>query len=81
MTSLETMQDIGDILQNRVLLVAVAACLLAQFLKLVFELIVHRKINIRVLVETGGMPDFDFKSRAAFISSKEGETPVSLIRS
>lgn len=56
MTSLETMQDIGDILQNRVLLVALAACLLAQFLKLVFELIVHRKINIRVLVETGGMP-------------------------
>lgn len=56
MTSFETMHDIGDILQNRVLIVALAACLLAQFLKLVFELIIHRKINVRVLVETGGMP-------------------------
>ncbi|MEM6522085.1 MAG: divergent PAP2 family protein, partial [Cyanobacteria bacterium P01_C01_bin.70] len=42
------MQDIGDILQNRVLMVSLAACLLAQFLKLIFELIVHRKINMRV---------------------------------
>ena len=50
------MQDIADILQNRVLIVALVACLLAQFLKLVFELIIHRKINVRVLVETGGMP-------------------------
>ncbi|NER79107.1 MAG: divergent PAP2 family protein [Leptolyngbya sp. SIO1D8] len=50
------MQDIGDILQNRVLIVALAACLLAQFLKVVFELVRHRKINFRVLVETGGMP-------------------------
>ncbi|MEM1280829.1 MAG: divergent PAP2 family protein [Cyanobacteria bacterium P01_H01_bin.152] len=50
------MQDIGEIFHNRVLIVALAACLLAQFLKLVFELIVHRKINMRVLVETGGMP-------------------------
>jgi len=56
MTQLETMQDIGDILQNRVLIVALIACLLAQVLKLLFELIRHRKINIRVLVETGGMP-------------------------
>ena len=56
MTQLETMQDIGDILQNRVLIVALIACLLAQFLKLLFELIRHRKINVRVLVETGGMP-------------------------
>jgi acid phosphatase family membrane protein YuiD len=50
------MQDIGEILQNRVLIVALVACLLAQVLKLVFELILHRKINVRVLVETGGMP-------------------------
>lgn len=50
------MQDIGDILQNQVLLVALAACLIAQFLKLLFELIVHRKVNVRALVETGGMP-------------------------
>jgi acid phosphatase family membrane protein YuiD len=53
---LETMHDLGDILQNRVLIVALLACLIAQMLKLIFELIVHRKINVRVLVETGGMP-------------------------
>lgn len=56
MTSLETMQDVGDILQNQVLIVALAACLLAQGLKVVFELVSHGKINFRVLVETGGMP-------------------------
>jgi hypothetical protein len=56
MTSLETMQDIGDILQNRVLIVSLAACLLAYGLKLVVEFIRHGKINVRVLVETGGMP-------------------------
>lgn len=50
------MQDIGDILQNRVLLVALAACLLAQMLKVVVEFARHRKVNLRVLVETGGMP-------------------------
>lgn len=56
MTSLETMQDIGDILENRILIVALAACLLAQALKVVFEFAYHGKVNFRVLVETGGMP-------------------------
>jgi uncharacterized protein len=51
-----TMQDIGDILDNRVLLVALVACLIAQALKLVTELVKNRKLNIRVLVATGGMP-------------------------
>ncbi|MBW4565864.1 MAG: divergent PAP2 family protein [Mojavia pulchra JT2-VF2] len=50
------MQDIGDILDNRVLLVALIACLMAQAMKLVFELATHRKLNVRVLVTTGGMP-------------------------
>ncbi len=50
------MQDIGDILDNRVLLVALIACLVAQGLKLVTELIKNRKLNVRVLVTTGGMP-------------------------
>lgn len=50
------MQDIGDILDNRVLLIALAACLIAQFLKLVFELVRSQKLNPRVLIETGGMP-------------------------
>ncbi|MGF1523500.1 MAG: divergent PAP2 family protein [Leptolyngbyaceae cyanobacterium] len=56
MTSVETMQNIGDILQNYVLIVALAACLIAQALKVVFEFAQHGKVNLRVLVETGGMP-------------------------
>ncbi len=50
------MQDIGDILDNSVLLVAVIACLIAQASKLVVELIKNRKVDFRVLVTTGGMP-------------------------
>lgn len=56
MTSIDTMQNISDILQNYVLIVALAACLLAQALKVVFEFAQHGKVNLRVLVETGGMP-------------------------
>lgn len=56
MISLETMQDISDILDNRILIVALAACLIAQALKVVFDFAHHRKVNFRVLVETGGMP-------------------------
>ncbi|MDF5737253.1 MULTISPECIES: divergent PAP2 family protein [unclassified Nostoc] len=50
------MQDIGNILDNRVLLVALVACLIAQALKLVIEIVKNRKLNVRVLVTTGGMP-------------------------
>ncbi|MGA7936799.1 MAG: divergent PAP2 family protein [Kovacikia sp.] len=50
------MQDFGDIINNRVLLVALVACVTAQALKLVFDLAKNRKVNMRVLVETGGMP-------------------------
>lgn len=50
------MQDFGDILKNSVLLVAVVACLIAQGSKLVIELIKNRKVNVRTLVATGGMP-------------------------
>ncbi|MDM9381880.1 MULTISPECIES: divergent PAP2 family protein [unclassified Chlorogloeopsis] len=50
------MQDIGDILDNQVLVVALVACLIAQTLKLVIELIKNRKLNVRALVTTGGMP-------------------------
>lgn len=50
------MQDISEILDNRVLLVALVACFVAQGLKLIVELIKHRKLNVRVLVTTGGMP-------------------------
>jgi uncharacterized protein len=50
------MQDIGDILENHVLVVALIACLIAQSMKLVIELLKNRKLNVRVLVTTGGMP-------------------------
>jgi len=50
------MQDIGDILNNSVLLVAVISCLIAQASKLVIELIKNRKVDMRSLVTTGGMP-------------------------
>ncbi len=50
------MQDFGDIIHNHVLLVALVACLIAQALKLLIDLGKHHKVNLRVLVETGGMP-------------------------
>jgi uncharacterized protein len=50
------MQNFGDILTNRVLLVSFAATLIAQFLKVIIELVRYRKFNFRVLVGTGGMP-------------------------
>ncbi|HEY9845665.1 MAG TPA: divergent PAP2 family protein [Candidatus Caenarcaniphilales bacterium] len=50
------MQDFGDIIYNRVLLVALSASLIAQILKLVVEYAKNRKIDLRVLVATGGMP-------------------------
>ncbi len=46
----------GNVFQNRVLMVALAACFLAQATKLLVEIVQHRKLNVRVLVETGGMP-------------------------
>ncbi|MBW4604528.1 MAG: divergent PAP2 family protein [Calothrix sp. FI2-JRJ7] len=50
------MQDIGDIFNNRVLLVALTACFIAQAIKLAVEIIKNRKLNVQVLVTTGGMP-------------------------
>lgn len=50
------MRDFFNILDNHVLVVALIACLSAQLLKVVFELLYHGKVNVRALVETGGMP-------------------------
>lgn len=50
------MQDFGQILDNRVLLVALFACLIAQISKLIVHFVQHGKVTVRVLVETGGMP-------------------------
>ncbi|EKQ67265.1 hypothetical protein OsccyDRAFT_4342 [Leptolyngbyaceae cyanobacterium JSC-12] len=59
------MQDFGDILNNQVLLVAIAACLIAQLLKVFVELAKNGKVNIRSLVETGGMPS----AHSAFVTA------------
>lgn len=50
------MLDFSNILDNRVLIVSLAACVIAQILKVIVELTRHRKLNLRTLVETGGMP-------------------------
>ena len=48
--------DISQILDNRILLVAIAACLIAQVLKLIIDTIQNGKISAKVLTTTGGMP-------------------------
>jgi uncharacterized protein len=48
--------DISQILDNRILLVAIAACLIAQVLKLIINLIQNGSVSIKVLTTTGGMP-------------------------
>jgi hypothetical protein len=50
------MQDFPNVLHNQILWVALFACILAQVLKLAIELIVHKKLSLRFLVSTGGMP-------------------------
>lgn len=50
------MNTFSDILDNHVLIVALIACFTAQGLKAIIELVRHRKLNLKVLVETGGMP-------------------------
>jgi acid phosphatase family membrane protein YuiD len=45
-----------DLADNAVLWWGLAACGLAQFSKLLIELVVHRRWRPQVLVETGGMP-------------------------
>lgn len=50
------MQEIAQIFSNQVLLVAVLACVIAQGLKVLIELIRNGKVNLRFLVTTGGMP-------------------------
>lgn len=67
------MQDFGDIIYNRVLLVSLSATLIAQLLKLVAELIKNRKLDFRVLVTTGGMPS-SHSALVAALASGVGQT-------
>ena len=50
------MQEIAGILHNRILMVSLLACVSAQGLKLVIDLIVTRKLNVTYLLSPGGMP-------------------------
>lgn len=50
------MEELNSILANRVLIVSLLACVAAQVVKVIIELITQGKINIRYLVTTGGMP-------------------------
>lgn len=59
------MQDFGNILDNQVLLVALAACLLAQVLKVTIELVKNGKVSVRILVTAGGMPS----AHSAFVTA------------
>ncbi|MEB3339722.1 divergent PAP2 family protein [Okeania sp.] len=57
------MENIGEIMNNHVLWVALLACFIAQFLKMVVELFQYRKINLKALFASGGMPS----SHSAFV--------------
>jgi acid phosphatase family membrane protein YuiD len=59
------MQEFNQIFNNNILIVSIAACLMAQLLKLIIELIRHRKVNLKYLVTTGGMPS----AHSALVSS------------
>ncbi len=50
------MQEVADILHNQILMVALLACITAQGLKLVIDLIKSRKLNVTYLLSPGGMP-------------------------
>ena len=57
------------LIHNQVLVTALVACFLAQGLKLVVEVIQHQRFNLRVLVETGGMPSSHSALVAALATS------------
>jgi acid phosphatase family membrane protein YuiD len=50
------MHDFETILNNRILIVSLLACFIAQGLKFFVELILNGKVNLQSLVTTGGMP-------------------------
>jgi hypothetical protein len=47
---------VGELMANRVFLVAVGAWLLAQTLKVIIHLWRDRRVNLRLLTASGGMP-------------------------
>jgi acid phosphatase family membrane protein YuiD len=67
------MQDVREVLQNQVLVTALVACFLAQFLKLVVEGVRYQKLNFHVLIETGGMPS-SHSALVAALATGVGQT-------
>ena len=59
------MPDFFNILSNSVLIVALAACFSAQFLKFLGGIVINGKFDIHNLFGTGGMPS----SHSAFVSA------------
>lgn len=69
------MQEFNQIFNNHILIISIAACLMAQLLKLIIELIRHGKVNLKYLVTTGGMPSAHstlVSSLATGVGIKEG---------
>jgi len=50
------MNDFPSILENHLLWMSLTACLVAQALKLIIELIRYQSLDVRSLFTTGGMP-------------------------
>ena len=61
------MNVLEALLSNGVLAWGLAACGIAQLSKLIIELVVHRRWNPKVLVETGGMPS----SHSALLTARQ----------
>ncbi len=59
------MQNIGEIMDNHVLWMALLACAIAQLFKVVVELVQNGKMNLQALVATGGMPS----AHSAFVAA------------
>lgn len=57
--------EVLDILSNRVLVIALLACLTAQFCKVVIEFFVKGHVNVQTLFSSGGMPS----SHSAFVTA------------
>ena len=50
------MEDISNIFNNHILVVSLIACFLSQGIKVIIDVIIHRKFSFRIFVSTGGMP-------------------------
>ena len=59
------MTELFELFNNKLLFWSLIACLLAQFLKIVFKFISSGKLQFEIIFETGGMPS----SHSALITS------------